>query len=110
MIYNFKDINKYNINYNIQVRIHYIQESINYTSIILSDINNKKIELIAFKKDMEKLKQFKLIVNNYYTLKNIQTIKNSIYQRTQHKFKLKFDRISTKIKLIKKLSKTIKFM
>ena len=72
----------------------------NYTSIILADVNQEKIELIAFKTHIEKLKQFRLIENNYYTLKNVQTIWNTRFKRTNHKFKLKFDSISTQIKLI----------
>ena len=89
-IYDFTKITKCYKIYNIQACIVWIQESMNYLSVILMDINQNKIELIAFKNDIILLKEFKLSLNNWYMIKNIKTIQNIKFKRTQHYFKLKF--------------------
>ena len=101
MIYTFNEITQCYTNYDVQMQINYIQISNKYISIILKDINKQEIELIAFQKDMKKLKELKLELNKWYTLNNIQTIPNNIFKRTNHNFKLRFKSTLTKIKLIK---------
>ena len=100
-IYSFKKIIECYTNYDIQVQVYRIKESINYISIILIDCNKDKIELIAFQKSVSDLKKYKLELNKYYILKNVETMPNKLYKRTNHKFKLKFKSNLTQVKLIK---------
>lgn len=101
IIYNFKEIKEYYTKYKIQAQIYHIQESINYTSIILMDFNKQKIELIAFKQDINKLKQFQLQINKYYLITDVKTMANNRFKRTNHRFKLKIDSKLTNVKLLK---------
>ena len=89
-IYDFTKIEQCHQMYVIQARVIWIQEAINYLSVILMDINQNKIELIAFGNDIILLKKFKLSQNNWYIIKNIKTIQNNKYKRSKHYFKLKF--------------------
>ena len=97
-IYDFAKINKQYQIFTIQACIQYIKESKNYISIILTDIKTQKIELIVFKNEINAIKRFKLILNKWYIISNVETILNNKYKRTNHHFKLKFMMNLTKIK------------
>ena len=101
MIYMFQEITRRYFNYNIQAYINHIKISNKYISIILRDVNEQEMELIAFGNNINELKKLNLKLNEWYIFKHIQTIPNNKFKRTNHQFKLNFKSTLTEVKLIK---------
>lgn len=90
-----------NNTYNIQAIItnettFYTKNSKLIISLILQDSEKRKIELIAWEEEAKFLQKQNIKLNQMYHIKNLKTINNKKYPKTNHLFKLTLD-ISTTV-------------
>lgn len=72
-------------------------------SLIIEDVTQQKIELIAWHDHAEFVKKSKIKVNKLYIFKNVKAINNKSFRKTKHDFKLIFELPYSKFVLIKNL-------
>ena len=72
-------------------------------SLIIEDVNQQKIELIAWHDNAKFVKEYGINVNKSYIFKNVKAINNKLFRKTKHKFKLVFELPNSKFILIKNL-------
>ena len=72
-------------------------------SLIIEDVTQQKIELIAWHDHAEFVKKSKIKVNKLYIFKNVKAINNKSFRKTKHDFKLVFELPYSKFVLIKNL-------
>ena len=72
-------------------------------SLIIEDVNQQKIELIAWHDHAEFVKQYGIKMNKSYIFKNVKVINNKSFRKTKHNFKLVFELPNSKFILIKNL-------
>ena len=111
--YNFQNINTKNILYTIQCKI--LQElkiiktdSILIASLIVQDALNNTIEIISFNESAQFIMKQKFKKNSKYSFKSLHAAKNEKFKRTNHRFKLIFQKNQSKLHKINCLEYKIK--
>lgn len=111
--YNFQNINVNYISYNLQCKIledvRLIKtDSITIASFIIQDLFKNNIEIISFNASAEFIVQQNLKKESTYFFKCLNATRNQRFKRTNHEFKLIFEKHNSKVKKINFLEYKIK--